>query len=242
LPAAADAKPSGNHGKDCEADRLGLQLATLELDDAIRAEQQATVRATIGGRLFQFGVGIGDIVTVGPSSAIGAIAAPEGLAVDVEGDEREVFGIASGMPARVSPELNMAEVFDETVADSPRLKRPRSSAAGMGVFGFRVDLASGAEVPFGASVRVEVIAGRRAEVLAVPSRALIEHRGKLGVVTWTGGAGAFREIQAGVESDSMTEVLSGLSDGERVALAEPDELARLAGSPAREAAERTTTR
>lgn len=202
---------------DCRLDQLAFDLAAMEFKDAVRVRQQAVVRSPINGIVQEMNVSEGDWVVVGPNAPVATIISLDALAVDVEGDERDVFGITAGMEAQVIPELLDRTVLRGVVVEDPRLKRPRTSASGLGIFGLRVKLSDdGSKFSIGTSVRVEVEVGRKTGVLAVPKRALVEERRELGVIVVSGQGRSFRRISPGIEDEFMTEVLAGVAEGDAV--------------------------
>jgi HlyD family secretion protein len=61
-------------------------------------------------------------------------------------------------------------------------------------------------------------------VLVVPNAAILQGGGGTGVVTVLDGDGAQRQVQVelGLQGDSVTEVVSGLNEGQQVVVAQAD--------------------
>lgn len=226
---AADSHSTTAGDESCEMDRLALDLALVEEKDAARILEQTLIRATIAGRVWQLNAHIGDLVSIGPGQSLGMIVSST-LSVDVEGDEHQTHEIQPGMSVSAAPELRSALVVNGRVAEHPRLKRPRSSAASLAVFGFRVDLdeLSEAELRLGTTMRLDIEVGKRSDVLAVPTTALVDSGHSIGVIVMVDGDPQFRPVTIGLEDDEMTQVVDGLKFGDRVVVAEGEVLRNLA--------------
>jgi hypothetical protein len=65
--------------------------------------------------------------------------------------------------------------------------------------------------------RVTVTTDERKEALVVPTNAVVDTGGRRGVfLAADNNTVAFRPVTVGIEEDSQTEILDGLSDGDRV--------------------------
>jgi macrolide-specific efflux system membrane fusion protein len=67
---------------------------------------------------------------------------------------------------------------------------------------------------------VNIIVARREGVLVVPNRAIQTNRqtGKSYVEKWVAGQAVRTEVQIGLQDDLNSEVIKGLSEGDRVVL------------------------
>jgi hypothetical protein len=80
----------------------------------------------------------------------------------------------------------------------------------------------------GMSASAEIVIEKQPGVLLIPVRASFLHQGKPAVYVQRGQQFAIRTIEVGQRNDSEIIVLSGLGEGERVALEDPVEAAKRA--------------
>jgi multidrug efflux system membrane fusion protein len=65
--------------------------------------------------------------------------------------------------------------------------------------------------------RVGITASEKPDAIVVPTNAVIDVAGKRGVfLAQDDNVAAFREVEIGIESDEKTEIVSGVSAGDRV--------------------------
>ncbi|MDP2432389.1 MAG: efflux RND transporter periplasmic adaptor subunit [Pseudomonadota bacterium] len=145
-----------------------------------------------------------------PESVLSALKPGAQVLVEVDGQEKPLLARV----ARISPAADPVSrtfLVKLDIGNPPHpqpLSRPREKGA-----------SSGAEAPVlrsGLFARVLFPQGER-EALTVPAGALVNRAGITGVfVVGQDGIAQFRMVRAGESRDGRLEILSGLSDGERV--------------------------
>ncbi|MDE2488582.1 MAG: efflux RND transporter periplasmic adaptor subunit [Alphaproteobacteria bacterium] len=190
---------------------LGMSPALIDaVERSGRVRNVVTVATPIGGAIKALGVRAGMSVTPGQTLAeVNGLArvwlnaaVPEALAGQVQPGERVTATLAAypgeAFSGRVTAILPQAETQSRTVTARIELANPRGRLR-PGMF---------ATVQFGRALQ---------PALLVPSEAVIR-TGKRTLVMLAKPDGGFQpaEIQAGRDATGRTEVLAGLSEGERV--------------------------
>ena len=153
-----------------------------------------------------------------PESVLSALKPGAQVRVEVDGQEKPLLARV----ARISPAADPVSrtfLVKLDIGNPPHpqpLSRPREKGA-----------SSGAEAPVlrsGLFARVLFPQGER-EALTVPAGALVNRAGITGVfVVGQDGIAQFRMVRAGEARDGRVEILSGLTDGERVVSGDAEKL------------------
>jgi HlyD family secretion protein len=188
--------------------------------DAARARLEKTqLKAPFAGTVAEINGEIGEFVTPSP------VGIPTPPAVDVVDtsclyitapiDEVDAPRVREGMPARVTLDAFRDRSFPAHVRRvAPYVLDVEKQARTVEVEAEIDDVGDALLLP-GYSADVEVILAERADVLRVPTRALVE--GKR-VYTLEDGRVRAREVQTGVGNWEYTEITGGLDAGARVIL------------------------
>ncbi|MBW4698444.1 MAG: efflux RND transporter periplasmic adaptor subunit [Aphanocapsa lilacina HA4352-LM1] len=130
--------------------------------------------------------------------------------------ESDIARIKVGQPVQITTSAYPGTVFKGTV----RLVAPEAvTESGITQFQVRVRLDDEAARTLKSRLNVTVnfVAGRVSGVLVVPTTALITRDGKTGVLVPDAQKGpTYREVGTGVSLGDKTQILSGLSDGEKL--------------------------
>lgn len=158
----------------------------------------------------------------------GIVTIPEvnRMLVEASVGEAEVHRVSAGQPAVVHVEAFPGLKLTGTVA---RVGALASASAARPFDDKRFDLVisldpTDAELRPEMTIRADVIVGSKQDVLLVPVTALFNQDGKY--VVYRNGVAEAHPVEIGQSNDQVAEVVSGLREGDRVALTEP-------GSPAR---------
>ncbi len=188
---------------------------------AARVElERATVRAPFPGIVADLNAEVGEVVIPSPPGiptppAIDLIE-PGCLYVVAPLDEVDAPRLRVGQPARISLDAFPARAFAGTVRRvAPYVLDREKQARTIDV---EVELDDPAAAPDwipGYSADVEVLLATRSDVLFVPTAALI---GEAAVLLLADGRIEQRAIEVGTSSWERTEVVTGLAEGDRVAL------------------------
>jgi HlyD family secretion protein len=161
--------------------------------------------------------------TVSPGMSIFTLADPRTVWVKANVDESQLKGIAVGKKALITLRSSANEQLPGQVArlghESDRVTEE-----------LEVDVAF---IPplknfrLGEQSDVYIVTGMKKDVPALPSAAIVTKEKKSGVWVVDNGKLAFREVAIGIEDRrNFTEVVAGLAENERVALAPPSEMSR----------------
>lgn len=197
------------------------------LDDAISRVAQATARleaakdelarrsltSPIDGTVLRRDGEVGEYLPAGRQVFV--VGAPGTLRVALEVDEEDFPRVALGQKVLMTADAFTGQVFEGSVSEIT----PQGDALSKS-YRVRVRLPEGRPLPVGMTVEANVVLGEKANALLVPSSALAGHM--LFVVE--GRHAVSREVVTGITGFKETEVVSGLSAGERVIAQPPGDL------------------
>jgi RND family efflux transporter MFP subunit len=200
-----------------EAAEVGLATANSELAGAaITAPFDGVVSAVL--------MSVGETATGGTATGTGSSSAgagtmtvvdPNRVRVDVQVDESDISQIDVGQDANVRFDALGNRPFQgQVIAIAP------SGTTSQGVVGYQVsiELRNARGVRPGMTAAAEIVHTQKDGVLLVPNRA-ITRQGRDRTVQVVSGAGTeTRKVEVGMNNDQMTEIVSGLNEGEEVAL------------------------
>lgn len=183
---------------------------------AIRVEtEKSSLVAPIDGTLSKLDLRVGETVTAG--RVIGRVSGTQSFVLKADVPEADIAKITLGKSAEVTFDaLSSDEKFRATV-----ISIEPSSTVIQDVIYYTVtfDLPEqDTRLKEGMSADIDVMISERKQVLVVPYRALGREGARVFVeVAQSGVSSERRYIETGVEGDDgLTEVLSGLNDGEQV--------------------------
>jgi HlyD family secretion protein len=203
----------------CRAAAEQLRVSHARIDAARARLERTLLRAPFAGTVAEINGEIGEFVTPSP------VGIPTPPAVDVVDtsclyitapiDEVDAPRVREGMPARVTLDAFRDRSFPAHVRRvAPYVLDVEKQARTVEVEAEIDDVGDALLLP-GYSADVEVILAERADVLRIPTRALVE--GKRVYVLEDGRVRA-REVQTGVGNWEYTEITGGLDAGARVIL------------------------
>jgi HlyD family secretion protein len=210
----AEAREAG-----CRAAAEQTRVSEARIDAARARLEKTQLKAPFAGTVAEINGEIGEFVTPSP------VGIPTPPAVDVVDtsclyitapiDEVDAPRVREGMPARVTLDAFRARSFPAHVRRvAPYVLDVEKQARTVEVEAEIDDVGDALLLP-GYSADVEVILAERADVLRIPTRALVE--GKRVYVLEDGRVRA-REVQTGVGNWEYTEITGGLDAGARVIL------------------------
>ena len=216
---------AGASSEQLAADKASVLAAQSSLAEARAAVADAVLRATISGTVTAVGIEVGDTVGSGaPSSGSGtdttgtiSIVSGGRFQVDAKVASGDVAKVKKGMQAELSVSGVAGTVYG-TVAEVGLVAETDSSGAA--VFPVTVDVTGKrTDLYAGTSADVAIIVSRRTDVLTVDSRALKTDGTTTYVEKVTDaatGATTRVDVKTGETSGLLTEVTSGLADGDVV--------------------------
>ncbi|MEN6603650.1 MAG: efflux RND transporter periplasmic adaptor subunit [Bryobacteraceae bacterium] len=214
LVAAEDRRAAAARLKEAEA-AMRLARRTLQL---------SVVRAPIDGAVYELTVQRGAYLN--PGDPVANIGRAEKVRVSVYVDEPELGRVAKGMPVSIGWDALPQQRWQGTVEKLPT----EIVAVGTRQVGEVVCIIEnpGLELLPGTNINAEVRSQVVENALTIPKEALRREGSQVGVLVLRGERVAWQPLVLGASSVTRTEVKSGLSDGDAVAL--PSEHALTNGS------------
>ncbi|QTE29719.1 efflux RND transporter periplasmic adaptor subunit [Pengzhenrongella sicca] len=237
-----DADGTDESDSQIESNSAAVDVAQAAVDEAEAAMADATLVAPVAGLLTAVGVEVGDAVTGSSSSSssssdaadssTGSMGASTGSTttststaqftivgtdsweVDVTVDDSDVALIAVADQAEITLDGAEAPIFG-TVSEIGLIA---TASSGVATYPVVVAVTGTPEGLFdGVAVDVVIVYERRTDVLTVPSAAVRTVDGE-STVTQAGadGADVTTAVTVGATVDSMTEILTGLVEGDEV--------------------------
>ncbi|MBC8448947.1 MAG: efflux RND transporter periplasmic adaptor subunit [Chloroflexi bacterium] len=194
-----------------------VEEAALSLAQAEDQLQDALIIAPFDGTVLEVLVEEGEWATTGSPAIL--LAAPEPLILDLDVDEVDVAQIAEGQTAY----LSFDALDDAEVAGTVTYIAPSSTdVSGAVAYGVEISFDPGVlPIRLGMTADVDIVVARADDALLVPNRAVEADReaGRYYVTRQKAGGTTERlEVRIGLRDGSQTEILEGLSDGDRLVL------------------------
>ncbi len=216
---------AANNGASRSAAQAGVASATEALAVAEQALEDATLVAPIDG-IVVFNA-TASAAGVGPKPAAGSPVSPASapftivdlgaLKFSAEVDEADVDRVKAGMKAKITLDSFPGEEFVSTVARVNPTAQP--TATGGTVFVVELSLDdSGKSVLLGMKGDATIEVSSVGAALTIPVEALFSEGGTDYVYVVSNNKLAKTEITTGATTDTEVEVLSGLNEGDVVAL------------------------
>ena len=202
---------------------VALAQAQSQLEDAVLV-------APFDGTVLTVQVQAGEWASPGAPAVV--LAATESLVLAVNVDEVDVAQLAEGQTAY----LSFDAIKGEQVAGSVTRIAPSSTNVGGAVaYAVQVRFAPG-ELPvrLGMTANVDIVVASAEDALLVPNRAIEADReaGRYYVQRQNAGGSVERlEVQIGLRTESQTQILQGLEEGDRLVLPEVPEQGEQFSSP-----------
>lgn len=213
--AQLDLKVAGPTALEVRAAEVSLEQAQVSLAQAEANLANAIIVAPFDGVVSATVGNLGE--QVGSGTAAVTLVDSKVLRVDLIVDETDVGKIALGQGVAVTFEALAGQRFPGTV----KVVAPTATVqSGVVNYAVQVQLAPGTTmVRPGMTATASITTASREDVIVVPNRAIrTVQRNKTVDVQTASGATETRQVQVGLANDSQTEILSGLSVGERVVL------------------------
>jgi multidrug efflux pump subunit AcrA (membrane-fusion protein) len=192
--------------------RKGDIIAEIDPSKPGMVYMPSPVYAPISGMISRIPLSAG--MTVSSGTSITAISVIENLEISVRIPEREVAGLKEGLEAEVTLQAYPGEIFTATVAHvSPVL----DSASRTKLITLQFEQ-NDERINAGMFARVRINTKDYQNALAIPAEALINKHGVSVVYVTMDGRVELREISAGITIDGLTEIRSGLSEGEIIVI------------------------
>lgn len=205
-------------GSACEAARAGVAQAQAAIDLESRQVGLTVIRAPFPGIVADVSIEVGEYTTPSPPGMpippVIDLIDPESVYVSAPMDEVDSARIQPGQPVRLSVDSYPGRTFmgrvlrvAPYVLDREEQNRTVEIEAGFGEF------PAGLRLLPGTSADVEVILETRADVLRLPTPALLEGNRVLVVEN---GRLVEKKLEVGLKNWDWTEIRAGLSPGDQV--------------------------
>ncbi|MBS1873179.1 MAG: efflux RND transporter periplasmic adaptor subunit [Acidobacteria bacterium] len=199
---------------DRSAAEARLREARAAVDSARQKLAMLTVKAPVGGTVYQFDLKPGAYLN--PGDLVANIGRLDNVRVIVYVDEPDLGRVEIGMPVTITWDAIPGRQWTGAVERKPSqviaLGTRQVGEVGCVIGNPDLDLLAGTNV--NAEIRSKVVDG----ALTVPNAALRREAGKIGVFVLSGKQIEWREVKLGVASVVKSQVLAGLNEGDSVAL------------------------
>lgn len=221
---------------DIELQNLNINDAQRDLDSAIDARDKMTITSPIDGVITAINCNNGDNVQMG--KAIATIIDTKSIKVKVTVDELDIAKVKKGQKAEIKFGAIKDKVYEGTVEDISQVGVTTNNVTTYDVV---VSIKDPTGVLIGMNANVNILTQSKNDALTIPAEALIERNGKKYVRVSSGdnqgnsqgnsqgnnqwnsklggrasGGGKLVEITTGIENENYIEVVSGVTDGEKL--------------------------
>jgi RND family efflux transporter MFP subunit len=211
---------AGGDSAEVALRRLEVAAARQALEQAQKNLAEASITAPFDGIVGAVYIDEGDIIpppTVSPMVAIYLIT-PTSLELKAEVDEIDVPQVKVGQHASIEVDAITDTLFDGTVTSISPVPKIET---GLVVYEVTISLAIPADagVKVGMSTTADIIVAESDDTLLVPERAIShDQNGNPVVQVSINGQLEEREVEVGISDGLNTEILSGVSEGDTVAV------------------------
>lgn len=201
-------------GYDTELLQIKVDNAQVALDDANEQLQAATIVAPFDGVVAAVNAKVGDKVT--STEEIIYLVNTSKVEVASAVDETDVAKVKAGQTAVITLDaISDARLRGTVGAVSPVAQ----TSAGVVSYTFSIEVqdTQGNDLKEGMTASADILVLNKTDVLLVPSAAITQSgRNSVVEVVTANGTTEQRTIQTGATNGTQTEVVSGLSEGEKV--------------------------
>ncbi|HOJ05095.1 MAG TPA: efflux RND transporter periplasmic adaptor subunit [Bacteroidota bacterium] len=214
-----------------ELGNLELRIGQIRSDiaESQKEMEQLTIKAPISGLIvYESNWSTGRKIAKGdqPWPGMPIISLPDlsAMQTEVSVNEMDIAKVKKGQRVVVIPDAFPDKTFHGTISSVSQIGREKGQGSNVKVFDIVVDLDKADEVlKPGITTTNKIIVGKVKKVLSVPIIAVFEEKGTTHVFVENGSSYERREVKLGQKNDNFVVVEKGLSEGERVALRNPEE-------------------
>ena len=214
--ASASASGSADTPEQIASDQANIDSAQAQLTEAEQSLAEADLTSPINGTIVSVGISVGDTVSANSSTAVIVIIGTESYEVTGTLSSSQLSSVKVGDTADVEVD-GVNGAIDGTISQVG----PVQSSSGGYTYPVVAALPSTASGLFtGSTANVDIATGSVADTIAVPTSAVQSLGTRSYVETLTDGTLTRKVIKVGMIGDTYTQVLSGLTPGESVVLAD----------------------
>ncbi len=193
-----------------EQARINVEIAQNRLDDA-------TLLAPFDGQIGAWNVREGD--TVAMTSPVGTLLDTTAFHVDLSIDETEISKIVAGQRATLSLDAYPATLIEGTVSQVALL-----GTSAQGIVTYRVEITLSdmdVEIRPLMTAAVDIVVATKNGALVIPNRALRRDSTGKYVEMLLSGEVSRADVVTGLSNDAVTEIVSGLEEGQEIIVTWP---------------------
>ncbi len=210
------ASPDADTPEQIASDQAAIDTAAADLTDAQQSLNEATLTSPISGTVVSVAINVGDTVSANSGTEIITIIGTKSYEVQATLDSSQVPSVKVGQSAAVE-----VDGIDGTIDGTVSQVGPVQSSDSGYDFPVVVALPSSTTGLFtGSTANVNVATGSVSNVVAVPTSAVQTLATHSYVLELSKGKLTEKVIKTGMIGDTYTQVLSGLTPGQSVVLAE----------------------
>ena len=199
---------------DKEIAKARLEQAQASANLAQSTLALSIIRAPISGTVYQFDLRVGAFVNAG--DLIANVGKLEKVRVIVYVDEPELGRVREGMPVAITWDAKPDRQWKGDVDKLPTQVVPLGTRQ-VGEVGCIIRNPDRDLIP-GTNINAEIQSSVVGNALAIPKVAIRRENGQTGVYVLAAGRLEWRPVKLGVSSYIKTEIVSGLAEGDSVAL------------------------
>lgn len=189
--------------------------AQIALDAARRRLEQSTIRSPISGTVYSLSVRVGAFVS--PGDELARIGKLDKMRVEIYVDEPELGRVRVGLPVSITWDARPGQTWTGKVERVPT-EVVTLGTRQVGTVIAVVDNANGELLP-GTNVNAAIRSHVVENALIIPKEALRRREQENGVFVLQDGRVQWRPVEIGASSVTEVQVMAGLGEGDRVALA-----------------------
>ena len=198
------------------SDQAAIDTAEADLTNAQQSLNEATLTSPISGTVVSVAINVGDTVSADSSTEIITIIGTKSYEVTGTLDTSQVPSVKVGQSAAVQ-----VDGVDGSMTGTVSQVGPAQSSNDEYTYPVVVDLPSSNDALFiGSTANVVIDTGSVSNVMAVPTSAVETTGTRSFVLELDKGTLTTKIIKVGMVGNTYTQVVSGLSDGQSVVLAD----------------------
>ncbi len=213
-------KSTSPSSQDLIAYQKAVDADQAAVTEAQQAVAQATIVSPISGKVIAVNMSVGDAVTSASTTSTIVVKGSGGYEVTTDVSVDKITDVAVGQSAVVLPDGSNQKLAGKVVSISGQPDSSSSSTAYRVVVGLDNPTA---KLNNGATGTVEIVTGSAKMALAVPTSAVTTSGTRHTVEVVSDGAVKRVSVKVGVTGDRWIEITGGLTEGQQVVLANPDE-------------------
>jgi len=190
--------------------------------------EELTLRAPISGLIvYENNWATGRKIAKGdqPWPGMPIISLPDltAMQAEVSINEMDISKVKTGQDVIIIPDAFPDKSFPGTIQSVSQIGRQKGQGSNIKVFDIVVDLEGTDEVlKPGITTTTKIIVGKIKNVLSIPIISVFEEKGKTWAYVGDGGSFEKREVTLDQRNDNFVVVKKGITEGEKVALRNPD--------------------